>query len=116
MPRYLAIIYRPEGDQEWCDSPEYQTLFRRYEDFSRKAVEAGVRLNAEALHPSSTATTVRVRDRKTLMTDGPFAESKEQVGGFYVLYCKDLDEAIAWAAQMPNATDGAIEIRPIYPG
>ncbi len=75
-----------------------------------------MRKDAAALHPSSTATTVRVRDRKTLITDGPFAESKEQFGGFYVLECKDLDQAIDWVAQMPNAMDGAIEIRPIFPG
>jgi hypothetical protein len=116
MPRYLALIYRPEPEQETCDSQEFQSLFRAYEAFSRRAVAAGVRQAAAALHPSSMATTVRVRDQRMLITDGPFAESKEQVGGFYVLECKDLDEAIEWVAQMPNAVDGAIEVRPIFPG
>ena len=116
MPRYLALIYRPEPEQETCESPEFRTLFHAYEAFSERAVAAGVRQTAAAPHPSSTATTVRVREPKMLITDGPFAESKEQVGGFYVLECKDLDEAIEWVAQMPNAVDGAIEIRPIFPG
>jgi hypothetical protein len=116
MPRYLALIYRPEPPEQTCESLEFQALFHAYEGFSEKAVAAGVRQTAAALHPSSTATTVRVRDRKMLITDGPFAESKEQVGGFYVLDCKDLDEVIEWVAQMPSAVDGAIEIRPIFPG
>ena len=98
MPRYLAIIYRPETEQETCDSQEFLSLFRAYEAFSQRAVAAGVRQTAAALQPSSMATTVRVRDRKMLITDGPFAESKEQVGGFYVLECKNLDEAIEWAS------------------
>jgi len=63
--------------------------------------------------PTNTATTVRVRNSKTLTTDGPFAETKEQLGGYYLVNCKDLDEAIAWAARIPAATDGSIEIRPV---
>jgi hypothetical protein len=116
MPRYLALIYRPEAEHETCDSLGFQALFEAYAAFSEKANAAGVRNAAEALHPSSTATTVRVREGKSLITDGPFAESKEQVGGFYLLDCKNLDEAIEWVTQMPNAVDGAIEIRPIFPG
>jgi hypothetical protein len=67
----------------------------------------------EALHPTTSATTVRVRDGKALTTDGPFAETKEQLGGFYLLDCKDLDEAIEYAAKIPGASHGSVEIRPI---
>jgi hypothetical protein len=70
-------------------------------------------VNGEALHPVNTATTVRVRDGKTLTTDGPFAETREQLGGYYVLECKDLDEAIEAAAKIPGAKHGSIEIRPL---
>jgi len=67
----------------------------------------------EPLLPVATATTVRVRDGKTLTTDGPFAETKEQLGGFYILDCKDLDQAIAYAAKIPDAKRGSIEVRPV---
>ena len=70
-------------------------------------------LAGEALTPTATATTVRVRDGKTMTTDGPFAETKEQLGGFYVIKCENLDEAIEIAAMIPTAQDGSIEVRPI---
>ena len=73
---------------------------------------SGVLVAAEALQPVETATTVRVRNGKVAVTDGPFAETKEQLGGFYLVDCKDLDEAIELAAQIPGAKDGSIEIRP----
>jgi hypothetical protein len=69
--------------------------------------------SGEALHPSSTATTVRVRNGKIATTDGPFAETKEQFGGFYLVECKDLDEAIQWASKIPHASQDAVEIRPV---
>ena len=75
-------------------------------------VAAGVLRAGAGLQPTSTATTVRVRESKTLTTDGPFAETREQLGGYYVLDCKDLDEAIAWAEKMPSAKWGSIEVRP----
>ena len=67
----------------------------------------------EALHPTSTATTVRVRDGRTLTTDGPFAETKEQLGGYYLVDCKNLDEAIQWAAKIPHASISSVEVRPV---
>jgi hypothetical protein len=76
---------------------------------SRDAYRAG-----EALHPTSTATTVRVRDAQTLTTDGPYAETKEQPGGFYVVEAADIDEAIAYAAMIPGAKHGCVEVRPIF--
>jgi hypothetical protein len=76
---------------------------------SRGAMKAG-----EALHPSSSATTVRVRDGRTISTDGPFAETKEVLGGFYIVEAADLDEAIGYAARIPGAASGSIEVRPVF--
>jgi hypothetical protein len=72
-----------------------------------------VLLGGEGLQPTSTATTVRVRDGEALTTDGPFAETREQLGGYYLLDCKDLDDAISWAAKIPGAADGSVEVRPV---
>jgi hypothetical protein len=84
-----------------------------YGAFGQAAQEAGVLLGGEGLQPTSTATTVRVRNDETLTTDGPFAETREQLGGYYLLDCKDLDEAIGWAARIPGAQSGSVEVRPI---
>jgi hypothetical protein len=75
--------------------------------------EKGVLLAGEGLYPTPTATTVRVRDGERAVTDGPFAETKEQLGGFFVLDCNDLDEAIDWAAKIPGAQIGSVEVRPV---
>jgi hypothetical protein len=85
-----------------------------YYAFTNDSRAAGVNRGGEALQPTSTATTVRVRDGKTVTTDGPFAETKEQLGGYYLFECKDLDEAIQWAAKIPGAKFGSIEVRPIW--
>ena len=84
-----------------------------YNAFTQEVSERGVLLSGEALQPTTTATTVRVRDSKVLTTDGPFAETKEQLGGFYLVQCNNLDEAIEWATKIPGAQHGSIEIRPI---
>ena len=111
--KYLLTIYGDES--RWTDaSPEdIQATMAAYEAFSREAGAAGVLLGGEGLEPTHTATTVRVRDDQTLTTDGPFAETREQLGGYFVLECGDLDEAIGWAARIPDATSGSIEVRPI---
>jgi hypothetical protein len=83
-------------------------------DYVNEAKAAGVLVHSEALRPVTDATTVRVRNGKTLTTDGPFAETHEQIGGIFLLDCKDLDEAISWAAKMPGARYGSIEIRPVW--
>jgi len=75
---------------------------------------AGVLVSQNGLSPIATATTVRVREGKSLITDGPFAETHEQLGGFFLLDCKDLDEALRWAAKIPSATLGSIEVRPLW--
>jgi hypothetical protein len=103
--RYILGIYADEnGPQGEMDE------WYAYDQAIKAAgiVEAG-----EALQPTSTATTVRVRSGERLLTDGPFAETKEQLGGFYVVNCKDLDEAISWAERMPSTPFGSVEVRPV---
>ncbi|CAN5669819.1 YciI family protein [soil metagenome] len=110
--RYLALIYTDET-VVWSDE-EQQEVMTAYYAFGEEGGKAGVLGDAgEALQPTSTATTVRVRDGETLTTDGPFAETKEQLGGFYLLTCDNLDQAIEWAAKIPGAKHGSIEVRPI---
>lgn len=112
--RYLLLIYQDEvAHAQWSEqqlAEEYQAYNNLTGEFQKLAVEVQ---GGEALMPTQTATTVRVRDGRTLTTDGPFAETKEQLGGYYLLNCQNLDEAIAAAAKIPGAQDGSIEIRPI---
>jgi hypothetical protein len=112
--RYLLLIYQNETAHAQYSQEELGAEYAAYNAFGEEARKRGV-LNdgGEALMPTNTATTVRVRDGKTLTTDGPFAETKEQLGGFYVVNCKDLDEATEFAAKIPAVKDGSIEIRPI---
>jgi hypothetical protein len=92
---------------------EQQANYAEYFAFTDDVRKRNLYVSGEALHPVNTATTVRVRDGRTLTTDGPFAETREQLGGFYLLDCKDLDEAIEAAAKIPGAKHGSIEIRPL---
>ena len=92
---------------------QIQETMAAYGAFGQEIEAAGVHVAGEGLQPTATATTVRVRDGERLLTDGPFAETKEQLGGFYLLDCKDLDEAIGWAAKIPGAQQGAVEVRPV---
>lgn len=110
--RFLLMIYGKEADGARMTEAEVQTEMQEYFAFGAAAREKATIVASEALHPINTATTVRVRDGKTLTTDGPFAETHEQLGGFYLFDCKDLDEAIELAAKIPGARRGSIEIRP----
>ncbi len=110
--RYMMLIYGVEPTSAPSQA-EQEAEMNAYNEFGREVTERGAMLGGEALHPISTATTVRVRDGKVLTTDGPFAETKEQLGGFYLLKCKDIDEAIEFAAKIPGARHGSIEIRPV---
>ena len=111
--RYLLTIYGDESGWNDVTPAVAQEIMAAYGAFGEKAQAAGALLGGEGLQPTSTATTVRVRDSETLTTDGPFAETREQLGGYYLLECKDLDEAIGWAAQIPEALNGTIEVRPL---
>ncbi|MGB0132968.1 YciI family protein [Dokdonella sp.] len=107
--QFLALIYSVEG----ADDVDIPTLLTQYEAFGEDAGAAGVLVGGNALQPVSTASSVRVRNGKAQTTDGPFAETKEQLGGYYLLECKDLDEALHWASRIPTARYGSIEVRPV---
>jgi len=111
--QYLCLIYADEGIQAGMNDAEKGAYFQAYMDFTKSVQEAKKMVAGDALTPVSTATTVRVRDGKTVTTDGPFAETKEQLGGYYLIEATDLDEAIAIAARIPTAKHGSIEVRPI---
>ena len=111
--RYLCLIYFDEQSVANMSEEEMGVIMEAYGKYTEELQGAGAMLAGEALQPTATATTVQVRNGRTLTTDGPFAETKEQLGGFYMIEARDLDEAIAWAAKIPGATDGSIEVRPI---
>jgi hypothetical protein len=110
---YMLLIYNDQSAEAQLSPEAQQAEMNEYFAFNAEAQKRGVFAHAEALMPTHTATTVRVRDGKTLTTDGPFAETKEQLGGYYMLNCKDLDEAIEMAAKIPGARNGSVEIRPV---
>ncbi len=113
--QYLLMIYGAESD--WADmSPEEQgEMLKEFRAFTQDIIASGNYKGGNQLHSVSKATTVRVRDGKTAVTDGPFAETKEQLGGYYLVEAADLDEATALAARIPSARTGSIEVRPIVP-
>jgi len=111
--RYLLLIYGNEATNMQMTPAEQQVEIGAYNDFGNELQNAGAMVSGEALQPTMTATTVRVRNGKTVTTDGPFAETKEQLGGYYMVECANLDEAIHWAAKIPGAAKGSIEVRPI---
>jgi hypothetical protein len=106
---YAAFIWTKWDSDEDLDPAE----FGRYQEFNAVTAAASVRAGGLALHPVDVATTVRLRDDEVLMTDGPFLEAKEHLSGFYLFECADLDEAVSWAARIPGARHGAIELRPV---
>lgn len=115
MPRYAALIYAEESTEPPSEE-ELSQVMADYTEFGDKSRSAGVNLGGEALHDTNTATTVRVEGGKggeIITTDGPFAETKEALGGFYLLQASDLDDAIKWASQIPGAWHGRVEVRPI---
>mgnify|MGYP003949029375 CR=1 FL=1 len=111
--KYLCLIYRNEESMERSTSQERGTMTEEYFNFTQDIKNSGHLLGGEALQPTSTATIVRVRNGKVSTTDGPFIETKEQLGGFYLIEGKDLNDAIQVASRIPGAKTGAIEVRPI---
>lgn len=111
--QYLLLIY--ENEQTWADmAPEQAAaMFQEYGQYSQAIAASGHFKAGDALQPTTKATTVRVRDGKTVSTDGPFAETREQLGGYYLVEAADLDEAVALAARIPSARWGSIEVRPV---
>src|SRR6202165_1248800 len=111
--QYLLMIYRSEAEYGKMDAAARQKLTAEYGAFTQSIIQSGNFKAGDGLQPTTTATTVRVRDVKTLTTDGPFAETREQLGGYYLVDAKDLDAALAIAARIPGAKTGSIEVRPI---
>ena len=111
--KYLCLIY--ENEKEWEKMPKEQAdaAMGEYFAFTDSIRKSGQYVAGDALHPTHTATTVRVRNGKTLTTDGPFAETKEQLGGYYLIEAQDLNEAIQVASRIPSARWGSIEVRPV---
>ena len=111
--QYMCLIYATEGQGPQPNTPEFGAFMQGYQDFTAKIRADGKMVAGDALQPSTTATSVAVRAGKTQITDGPFAETKEQLGGYYLLDCTDLDEAMSYAAMIPSAAFGRIEVRPV---
>ena len=112
--RYLLLIAGDESQIQGATAAQGEAIMSEYAEFGKEMAERGVLLGGERLHFTADATTVRVRDGEVLTTDGPFAETKEQLGGYYLVDCKDLDEAIEVASKIPGARVGSIEVRPIW--
>jgi hypothetical protein len=111
--KYALLIYAAEKDWAEKSQEEQKRIYDEYWAYTIELKKSGKMLSCEPLDPTSTATTIRVRNGKTVPTDGPFADTKEQLGGIYVVDVKDLNEAMAWAAKIPDARCGSIEIRPL---
>jgi hypothetical protein len=112
--KYMLLLYANESIE--LETPEEQQAVAPESWFAlmKEMKDAGVLLSNNGLAPIATATTIRVREGKTLITDGPFAETHEQLGGFFLLECQDLDEALGWAEKIPHAKYGSVEVRPLW--
>ncbi len=111
--QYLMLIYHAEAEWDKIPAAEKGELYKSYFQFTQAIKDSGHYVGGNPLQPTSTATTVRVRNAKPVVTDGPFAETKEQLGGYYLVEAKDLDEALGIAARIPGSRYGSIEVRPI---
>ncbi len=114
--RYMLLIYSNEQSTEALSAEEQKRIAAEHWAVMEETGRRGILKGAEPLEPTSTATTVRMEKGKALVTDGPFAETKEQLAGYYILDCQDLDEALEWAAKIPTACaggTGCVEVRPI---
>jgi hypothetical protein len=111
----MILIYADERAWAKLDEKQLKAAYGEYMDYTQELIKAGVMRGGSELKPVSTATTVRVRGGKVLTTDGPFAETKEQLGGYYMVDVPNLDEAVKWAAKCPGAKHGSCEVRPLNP-
>jgi len=112
--KFMALIYADEAQWDAFAAEEKEAAYAQYTAFADDARAAGVLAGGNELGATGDATTVRVRDAETLVTDGPYAEVKEALGGYFLLECDSFDEAVDWAARIPGAHHGAVEVRPIY--
>jgi hypothetical protein len=111
--QYMLLIYDNEKEMQANRKGATDVMMTEYREFTDSIQKSGNLKAGDALQPTSAATCVRIRNGKTLTTDGPFAETKEQLGGYYVIEAKDLDEATKIAARVPSAKNGTIEVRPV---
>jgi hypothetical protein len=111
MTQYLLSVYMTGDEAEWSED-EIQKIYGQVDEFNAEVKSAGAWVFAGGLHPATSATVVRVQDGEVLTTDGPFAETKEQLGGFWIIQAADLDAALAWAAKGTAACMGPVEVRP----
>ncbi len=111
--KYMALIYSAPGSSPQFGTPEFGSFMAAYDAANERFAKDGVLVVGEALEAASTATSVTVRHGRTETMDGPFAETKEQLGGIYIFDCASLDDAIRYAAMIPTATYGTVEVRPI---
>jgi hypothetical protein len=111
--KYMLLIYGDESGWANMAQDDLNKMYAAYGAFSEELAKSGAMIDGSELHPTSTATTVRVRNGKTQTVDGPFAETKEQLGGYYLINVPNMDAAIKWAAKIPTAQNGSIEIRPL---
>jgi hypothetical protein len=111
--QYMLLIYGDEGSLDSLSEEERGQIFQAYGAFTKELQDAGAMVAGDALQRTQSATTVRVKNDETLTTDGPFAETKEQLGGYYLIEAESLDDAIEWAAKIPAARHGSVEVRPV---
>jgi hypothetical protein len=111
--KYLLAIYADEAEWSELSEEDRGAMYVEYAAFAEDMGRRGMMIDGAELRPTTAATTVRVREGRTLVTDGPFAETKEQLGGYFVVECESIDDAIAAAGRMPSARHGSIEVRPL---
>jgi hypothetical protein len=112
--QYMALIYADDAAWDGVSDEERASVYSRYQALAEDARAAGVMKGGDELGPTRDATTVRVRDAQMLVVDGPYAEAKEVLGGYFLFECATIDDAVEWAARMPAAEHGAVEVRPVY--
>jgi hypothetical protein len=112
--KYMLLIFGNEAAQQTATTEQTAQMMAAYGAYSQALAKAGVMVGGDRLQPVSTATTVRVANGKTAVLNGPYAETREQLGGYYIIEAPDLDAALAWAARCPGASQGALEVRPIW--
>ena len=113
--QYLLLIHSDEKAMQSASKDQVQNMMAAYGAYTNSMKQAGAWVGGQRLHPSSNGAVVRVKDGKNSVLDGPYAEIKEQLAGYYLIESPDLDGAIGWAARCPGAQVGAIEVRPIWP-
>jgi hypothetical protein len=114
--KYLCLVYQDETGRHKLPKAELEKVIDEYQEFGESIKRSGHHLGSNGLQPTNSATTVRVRNGKISTTDGPFAETKEQLGGYFLIEAKDLNDAIQVAARIPSARWGSIEVRPVWEG